>query len=240
MIRINKSNVAIPTILTTRGVQATNRNKHYYSKGKRKFTFSKNIYGHPSVKNLLINIQHDKCCFCERKVSAGEPGHVEHYRPKGGYKQSDTSALVKPGYYWLAYDFDNLYFSCYRCNATYKKNYFPLSDPGQRATCHTDLIANEDPLIINPADDPSIDLYFDREVIKYKNPKGEETIKRTGLNRRYLLEERFEYLHLMDFVAKVARGTDPYALEAQNQFRRAARKESLFSYMIRCNYPDLV
>ncbi len=240
MIRIDKSNVSIPTVLTTSGRWATESNNHGYLNGKRIFSFSKNIYGHASVKHLLIDLQHDKCCFCERKVSAGEPGHVEHYRPKGGYKQSDTSALVKPGYYWLAYDFDNLYFSCYRCNATYKKNYFPLSEPFQRARCHTDRIANEDPLIINPADDPSIDLYFDREVIKHRSLKGRETIKRTGLNRKYLSDERYEYLQLLDILARVARGTDNIALLARNQFLKAARKESLFSYMIRCNYPDLV
>ncbi|MCX6278370.1 MAG: hypothetical protein NT004_09760 [Bacteroidetes bacterium] len=60
------------------------------------------------------------------------------------------------------------------------------------------------------------------------------------MNRKYLLDERFEYLQLLDILARVARGTDNSALLARNQFLKAARKESLFSYMIRCNYPDLV
>lgn len=240
MIKIDKLHIGVPNILTTLGAAATTVDNTAYNSGTRKFSLKNTIYGHPTVKEALIGLQHDKCCFCERKVSAGEPGHIEHYRPKGGYKQDDLSKLVKPGYYWLAYNFDNLYFSCNRCNSSYKKNYFPLADETTRAKNHTENIANEDPLIINPFIDPSTHLVFKREKIKAKSIKGKETIKRTGLNRKVLSQERLEYLLLLDTLAKVARGISPEAIEAQNHFKRISKKENVFSYMVVCNYPDLV
>jgi uncharacterized protein (TIGR02646 family) len=242
MIKIDKTHTAVPNILLTNGSVATIANNTAYSAGTRKFKFANTIYGDTTVKDTLINLQSDKCCFCERKVSAGEPGHIEHYRPKGGYKKDDTSKLVKPGYYWLAYNFDNLYFSCNRCNTSYKKNYFPLADESTRAKNHTENIANEDPLIINPSVEPSTHLVFKREKIKAKGKsiKGKETIKRTGLNRKLLSQERLEYLLLLDTLAKVARGKSAEAMEAQNHFKRISKKENVFSYMVICNYPDLV
>ena len=155
MIQIDKSAHSAPDVLTTRGATATEQHKLDYLAGTRKFSFENSVYGHSSVKALLIKIQHDKCCFCERKISAGEPGHIEHYRPKGGYKIQEKSKLVKPGYYWLAYDFGNLFLSCNRCNTSYKKNYFPLVDETKRAINHDLTIEDEDPLILNPSIDPS-------------------------------------------------------------------------------------
>lgn len=242
MIRIDKQHAVVPAILTTQGLIETNANNAAYIGGLRKFKIKQPIYGDTTVKETLIKVQYDKCCFCERKVSAGEPGHIEHYRPKGGYKKDDATKLVKPGYYWLAYDFSNLYFSCNRCNSSYKKNYFPLADETQRATNHTANIANEDPLIINPSIDASPHLIFKREKVKSKNNsvKGKETIKRTGLNRKLLSQERLEYLKLLDTLAKVARGTSPESAEAKSHFKRISKKENVFSYMVICNYPDLI
>jgi len=242
MIQIDKQNFPTPIILTTEGLLATEEFKQAYLNGVRKFSFDPSVYGHSSVKGLLISIQHDKCCFCERKISAGEPGHIEHYRPKGGYKIQEKSRLEKPGYYWLAYDFENLFLSCTRCNTSYKKNYFPLSDEAKRAINHQFDIAAENPLIINPCHDPSVHLIFDKEVMKpiRNSSKGKETIKRTGLNRNALMEDRLSYLKILKILAKVARSNSFEAQEAKDHFKTLGKKESLFSYMVACNFPDLI
>ena len=44
-----------------------------------------------NIKYLFINIQHNKCAFCERKLAAREDGgaiehDVEHFRPKNAIK----------------------------------------------------------------------------------------------------------------------------------------------------------
>ena len=74
------------------------------------------IYGHPQVKDQLKAEQHDKCCFCEADFTANGYGDVEHFRPKGGYQQTEKGKISKPGYYWLAYEWQNLFFSCQICN----------------------------------------------------------------------------------------------------------------------------
>lgn len=243
MIKIDKTYIAVPVILTTTGVVETIKNNGAYTAGKRKFSINNSIYGHPSVKETLIKLQNDKCCFCERKVSAGEPGHIEHYRPKGGYKKDDKSKLEKPGYFWLAYDFDNLFFSCNRCNSSYKKNYFPLADETKRVTNPTQVVANEDPLIICPLDDPTNHLIFEQEIIKPKSKsiKGKETIKRTGLNRKALADDRLFFLKPLNILANVARNSfSSDSQEAKDLFKEFGKKESTFSYMIVCNFPDLI
>ena len=243
MIKIDKTGIQVPTVLLTKGVDETKKNNAAYNDGKRNFSIDKSIYGHKDVKEALISLQHDKCCFCERKVSAGEPGHIEHYRPKGGYQQDDKSKLVKPGYYWLAYDFQNLFFSCYRCNSTYKKNYFPLADETKRATNHDENIAKEYPLILSPADDDiASHLIFVHEIIKPNNnsEKGKETIKRTGLNRIALADDRLIFLTLLKRLAEIARRKPDESQEILTLFKNFGKNDSLFSYMVVCNFPDLV
>lgn len=152
-------------------------------------------------------MQHDKCCFCEAQISHTSHGDVEHFRPKGGYQQSEDEPLQRPGYYWLAYDFSNLFFACQKCNEVYKRNYFPLADTSKRATSHNEDYRQEDSLILHlEFDDTEEHITFDKEVVKPKNDsaKGRETIRRTGLDRLKLEDRRFEYFQLLLTLAKVA------------------------------------
>ena len=78
MIKIKKPK-AIPEKLKKTGKAETKKNKKLYEQfsdefesGTRKFEFDKNIYGHKSVKEILIKAQHSKCCFCERKEEIGD------------------------------------------------------------------------------------------------------------------------------------------------------------------------
>ena len=103
-------------------------------------------------------------------------------------------------------------------------------------------ILNEKPKIINPSSDPTPYLEYKREKIKAigGQSKGTETIKRTGLNRKALSDERLEYLKILDTLAAVARGGGPQANEAQAHFARISQSDAVFSYMVVCNYPDLI
>ncbi len=75
-------------------------------------------------------------------------------RPKAGFRQIAQELLGRPGYYWLAQEWDNLFFACPLCNQRYKKNRFPLRDPAARARSHRDDVSREEPLFINPAIPP--------------------------------------------------------------------------------------
>lgn len=167
-----------------------------YRSGERKFAFSDSIYNHESVKQLLIQAQHDKCCFCEMKIADG--GDVEHFRPKSGYRQRAKSRLERPGYYWLAYEWSNLFFACPICNQRFKRSLFPLADETHRARSHNDDLGREDPLLINPVERNPEDYIAFRGEKPYAiddNPYGATTIRVLGLHRRNLLDRRREHLN---------------------------------------------
>lgn len=242
MIRIFKPK-DIPKKLLKEGKEETKRlidlfdHNEDYQKGVQKFEFNNKIYGDKKVKNALIKAQHGKCCFCERKTEIGD---VEHYRGKGGYQQSPTDVVIKPGYYWLAYDWSNLFFCCETCNRSYKRNYFPLENSDNRADFQLRDISKEKPLIINPQEDDPENyieyIGFSARAIG-GNIKGKETILRTGLNRPFLDERRRDHYIILKALYK----------ESVNPTRSNSEKEKLqklieeysqadkeYSLMIKC------
>jgi hypothetical protein len=85
------------------------------SKGKRiKESFA--VYSEKEVRKQLVKMHHGKCAYCESKITSMYSGDVEHFRPKGGY--GFENPITKPGYYWLASDWDNLLLACPFCNQT--------------------------------------------------------------------------------------------------------------------------
>jgi uncharacterized protein (TIGR02646 family) len=191
MIFIKRS--AEPEILFQPGQAKAKALCKEYDQGNRSFDFDNAVYGHHTVKQALILMQHGKCCYCESKILHTGPGDVEHYRPKAGYQQNSKDAMQKPGYYWLAYSWDNLLLSCERCNRHYKKNLFPLLHSEKRAKSHIDDVCIETPLLINPTlMEPKNHIGF-RDEIPYPiddSIYGKTTIEALGLNREVLNEVR--------------------------------------------------
>ena len=91
----------------------------------------------PEVREALWEMQHGKCCYCERCVdTVGGSQQVEHYRPQREYGS-------------LLNEWRNLLLACGRCN-NIKGNKFPNDADGL-------------PLIFdpsNPADDPTSRIKF--------------------------------------------------------------------------------
>jgi uncharacterized protein (TIGR02646 family) len=196
MIAITKGDS--PTILTEKGLELTNNLKLAFENGERKFEFDSAVYGGKTVKSALIRIQHNKCCFCESSLHA-QHGDVEHFRPKGGWIQEEKDKLSEVGYYWLAYDWDNMFLACQKCNQTFKKNYFPIENPIERALNHTHDVTKELHLIINPSiDNPKEHLLFKKEIITSKTAKGKETIKRTAIDQETFEEDRRTYFQAIN------------------------------------------
>ncbi|MEZ4884140.1 MAG: hypothetical protein R3E32_05310 [Chitinophagales bacterium] len=242
MIRIFKPK-DIPKKLLKEGKEETKRlidlfdHDEDYQKGIKKFEFNSKIYGHKKVKNALINAQHGKCCFCERKTEVGD---VEHYRGKGGYQQSSTDIVIKPGYYWLAYDWSNLFFCCETCNRSYKRNYFPLANPDKRADGFLRNIEEENPLIINPQEEDPENyieyLGFSARAIE-GNSKGKETIERTGLNRPFLDENRrdsYEIIKELYLLSQDKSIPESKRFELEKIVRQCALPDKEYSLMIKC------
>lgn len=114
---------------------------------------------------------HGKCVYCETPIHDLFPGDVEHYRPKGKvtdlsysvvYCQDDDGTypvdienkkIEHPGYYWLAYSWQNLMPSCTFCNRPKKdfgkRNCFPVKGINKYKVGDERM---EEPLILNPTD----------------------------------------------------------------------------------------
>lgn len=199
MISISKP-ASIPSVLSGIGQAENMRNKQSYdSNPLAEIKIKDGIYNHRTVKKILKEAQHSKCCFCE-KVQNDEDGTVDHYRPKCGYKSKFKKGekLKKPGYYWLCYTWTNLYFVCNVCNRA-KANYFPLTNENRRAKSHHDDITLETPYILDPAGekDPRAHISFDYQFIRGTSNFGQQTIEICTLDRAALDEERRELIDII-------------------------------------------
>lgn len=165
------------------------------------------------VREKLIKIYHGKCAYCESKEYTPD---VEHYRPK----KRVTKVKGHKGYYWLAYEWTNLFPACTFCNSRSGKwDKFPISLHGIRqfnapiskgmlnkAQCkaNSNDLKAEKPLILNPeVDFPAIPFQMDQQgKFTGLEERGKETIQVCDLNRRNLLFGRKSILD--DFFERIS------------------------------------
>lgn len=153
-----------------------------------------------------------KCAYCESNHTSGYPANVEHYRPKNGVTVNRTQ-IDHPGYFWLAYDWENLLLACAHCNGRHpsmrggkkishegKMNEFRIrgarvSEPSADLSRGQQELKDERPLLINPyLDNPADHIYFlENGMLHHKTVEGEETIEVCDLNRPALVAERLEW-----------------------------------------------
>lgn len=159
------------------------------------FKFDKGIFTSNAVTAALSNAQHRKCCYCEGLLATD----VEHFRPKTRSQQARRKPYEYPGYYWLAYEWSNLYMACVECNRTYKRSLFPLKDPSQR-NHSADDDNGEVAMIVDPggAEDPRDHIRFDDAAVKSVTDIGRETIVVLRLDRGDLTTFRLNHLKLLD------------------------------------------
>jgi hypothetical protein len=187
--------------------------------------FKEKLYGRTSIKKGYFASKaapfYGKCAYCESYITDFQHGDIEHFRPKGGITdEKDNQVVLKddrgnptlnamgepkphPGYYWLAYNWQNLLPSCAICNQPSsagnkkigKHNRFPVD--GNHAQRPED-VESEQPLLINPAsdreeDDPTKHLAVDIStgLMFPLSARGKMCIEIFGLNLRdQLVNER--------------------------------------------------
>ncbi len=277
MIKISKSNNT-PQTLLDKGIAGKIRLCQEYNlapldytsrqnisnKKLKKLVIDNSIYGDTTVKEQLITDQNEKCCFCEAKFTATSYGDVEHFRPKKAYKKDRK--LIYPGYYWLSYDWNNLLFSCEKCNRSFKKNEFPLLDDETRVNNHNEAhnLSDEKHTLINPiAENPEHFIKFNQHipVAIDNNERGTTSIKTFGLDRAELNNDRLEYLNGLKIFKKISDIDDnneeriihamatfemsrteiiEFIKTAKNLYENAAKKENRFTNMVRSNFLDLI
>lgn len=252
MIRIEKP-VEPPEVLRTKGrnkrkghCSAYTRDPEAYRTGAKKFKFA-DYYSHETVRAALQKAQHNKCCYCERRIGR-EDSDVEHFRPKSAVRQRLGDPRKRPGYYWLAYEWNNLYLSCIACNQRCKSDLFPLQDPSTRARSHHDDLGREQPVLVDPGvDDPAKHIGFRGEIAHpiVGSKKGKRTIEMLKLNRSSLQEARRDRLQLLKSLSQVVllsenRPSDyqlrAEAVKATRLLQKAIRDEAEFAAAVRAAF----
>lgn len=187
--------------------------------------FDGGVYASEPVKEALWRMQHAKCCFCEHEYER-KWSTVEHFRPKTSVQRARPGPRAL-GYWWLAYEFENLYFCCNNCNSP-KNDYFPLA-AGAVPLSEPDLpsAVAEQALILDPgvapgADEPEQHLTFAqlpngayRIAPRNGSARGRETITAARLDRDDLNELRDKHHATLAAVANLVGAAKGTALEAQ-------------------------
>ena len=206
MIRVRKPSVP-PSVLIDRGVPLRDAMIAAVLGGATEFEFEADVYGHASVKSVLVVAQHGKCAFCESRFTHVAYGDVEHFRPKGSV--GEVRPFDRPGYFWLAYEWRNLYASCQVCNQRHKKNAFPIR--GRRASHDAPDFLAERAVLLSPGHgSPERHIEFVGSVPHGRTERGRETIRLLGLDRETLNNQRRErsetilnYLRALEQLADV-------------------------------------
>ncbi len=156
------------------------------------------VWGEQKVRDALHGMQQGRCCYCERFREVNRESDVEHFRPK----TEITEERGAGGYWWLAYDWDNLFLSCRYCNQEHKKKFFPIR--GTRARKKGADLKAEDAYLIDPAqENPEDHISYDwvtvpRQVIPNgrgnDRERGDRTIEICGLDHPTLNSQRYGIL----------------------------------------------
>ena len=176
------------------------------------------------IKPIFMEIQHNKCAYCERRLE-GEPygrieHDIEHYRPKNLIRKWPTQKIIRErniqfsystggawseGYYLLAYNFENYATSCKTCNSILKSNYFPIAGNRGPQSDSPRQLKSEKPFLLYPLgkfDDPPESIIGFEGIIPvpvgksdYVRRRAEVTINFFELDtREELLQGRAEQI----------------------------------------------
>lgn len=143
----------------------------------------------PKIRNPLFDMFRGKCAYCESYVS-NEESSVVNFRPRSGAVNLD-GAISSDHYWWLAYEWANLYLACPTCN-NLKGARFPVT--GKRAEAHSfeDLLNDEKPQLLDPCLDYPEDelIYIEGGSMASDTERGRTTIQVLSLNRSDLVAKR--------------------------------------------------
>jgi hypothetical protein len=169
-------------------------------------------------KSDIVAACRNKCVYCEQViVGLSQPGDIEHFRPKKAVLEDNGRGARRvvnglnethPGYFWLAYEWNNLLLACKTCNSrgtnaegkvVGKGNYFPIAgtrgwEPGEEA--------NEMPLLLNPlVDDPEKHFIIDGTgILTGVTERGKKCVELLDLNRDALVDARRRIYEAVVFI----------------------------------------
>ena len=194
MIYVDRALVDKPSILeSSKMISEFEKMKNFHleedsSRKFRRYRFYP-MKKNSEVKSTLNHLFNGKCAYCESSIGVTSNGDIDHFRPKAGAMNIDGS-FDPDHYWWLAYEWHNLYLSCQVCSQRYKRNKFPVI--GERVPIMGDH-SSEEPLLLDPCHHEDFHVQhigYERELAIALTKRGNNTIKILGLNRKELLASR--------------------------------------------------
>ncbi|MGI0116768.1 hypothetical protein [Zooshikella sp. RANM57] len=131
-------------IFLTQRLPATQNGTAYKDKVIVGFTaaaFDSSLYACDELVQSCQALTEGNCAYCETPLMVSGNGIVSHHRPVWGYCQTvlphrkqephkcteqQSIQLIRPGFYWLAYEQSNLMYTCIECSHYYKGIQYPL------------------------------------------------------------------------------------------------------------------
>lgn len=207
MIHVDRTSVPAPAVLSSaKAVEAFSVAKAFYenpisSRLQERAEFNLAIW--EQIKPDLAKLFYAKCAYCETRILSSTGSEVNRFRPKGG-SLNLNGKFDADHYWWLAYEWFNLYLACRICHRN-KASRFPVSShrvkvpKGARAKLGASWFSkdlrSEKPLLLDPCEpgfDPDAHLLFDPETgsVAGLTDRGNVTIEILDLNRPDLIEGR--------------------------------------------------
>lgn len=125
-----------------------------------------------------------------------EHPEIVHFRPATG-SRGLKGEYNPEHYWWLAYDWRNLYLSCSTCSK-FRRDLFPVEDEKYRGRLLDDweTLQTEKYLLLDPCvDNPEEFIFYDENgEIFARNDRGKITVEAFGLNRPPLIEQRLHVI----------------------------------------------
>jgi energy-coupling factor transporter ATP-binding protein EcfA2 len=166
---------------------------------QRQHDFNWDLLAAPELTSALSNLFVERCAFCTRDPGRAGSLVPHHFRPPQDAVDVDGQTS-RSHYWWLAYDWENLYLACEECHAAQGAK-FPVD--GERAppgTTGEDLLEREAALLLDPCwDFPESELvYIETGEVVSASPRGLTTIETFEMNRPTLIEARLEELQRIE------------------------------------------
>jgi uncharacterized protein (TIGR02646 family) len=196
LIRIERESVPAPSSLRSeRAQRAQTKLRRFFdqeeaSRRQNQPPFDPAIWRGSDVQRALSTLFSNKCAYCESMVGITSSIEVDFFRPKSFTIGSDGKTRAD-GYWWLAYEWFNLYSVCPICNRS-KGSRFPIEGAPAAPFADKAALAEERPLLLDPCfDDPDQHLAFSENgSIGSLTHRGTITIQTLGLNREPLCQAR--------------------------------------------------
>lgn len=193
MIKVYRSKKSLPKNLDLQFQLLKKKATYFYNKPKsqrNQMKFGFNYKALTDAKDILAYEFNFKCVYCESHIEPKRGTH-DAFRPRTNAKGIGPGDFSEEHYWWLAYEWNNIYYSCQECNR-FKQSFFPVEGPRCKVGAPYTEVLKEYNLIIDAcSEDPELMFDYDENGrIIPLNRKAEVTIDILKLNRITLVEAR--------------------------------------------------